>query len=74
MVPDDGHPEHLPGPEILVQQAFAAGADSVLRILRKRAAASFPAAIPALESLMIEVNEVRACPVSAWDLCAGSGV
>jgi hypothetical protein len=73
LVPDDYDPEHLPAPETLVQQAFAAGADSVLRTLRKRAAEAFPAAIPALEAMMIDVKEVRTCPVSAWDLYLASG-
>jgi hypothetical protein len=61
LVPDDLDPEHFPQPEELVQMAFAAGAETVLTMLRKRAANAFPAAIPALEALLVEAEEVRNC-------------
>ena len=68
LVPDDLDPQHLPQPEDLVQMAFAAGAETVLTMLRKRAANAFPAAIPALEALLVEAEEIRNCTLSAWDL------
>jgi hypothetical protein len=69
LVPDDLDPEHLPQPEDLVQMAFAAGAETVLTMLRKRAANAFPAAIPALEALLVEAREIRNSTLSGWDLC-----
>jgi hypothetical protein len=68
LVPDDLDPEHLPEPQELFQIAFAAGAETVLTMLRKRAANAFPAAIPALEALLVEVGEVRNGTLSGWDL------
>jgi hypothetical protein len=68
LVPDDLDPEHLPEPEELFQMAFAAGAETVLTMLRKRAANAFPAAIPALEALLAETEEIRNCTLSGWDL------
>jgi hypothetical protein len=62
LAPDD---EECPlEPNVLVQHAFAAGAETVLAILRKRALDSFAAAIPALDALLVEVGEVRTCDLS----------
>ena len=40
-------------------------------MLLKQAPAEFPAAIPALEALLIEVDEVRHYTGSLWDLRGG---
>jgi hypothetical protein len=69
LVPDDVDPEYHPEPEDLVQMAFAAGAETVLTMLRKRAANAFSAAIPALEALLAAAEEIRNCTLSGWDLC-----
>jgi hypothetical protein len=39
--------------------------------LHRRASAEFPAVIPALEALLVEVEEVRHYRGSLWDLSGG---
>lgn len=51
LAPDDAEPGMEMDAADLVQLAFSAGAESIFKILHKRAPAEFPAIIPSLETL-----------------------
>lgn len=71
LAPDDAEPGTEMDATDLVQLAFSSGAETILTMLRKRAPAEFPAVIPALEALLVEVEEVRRYRGSLWDLPGG---
>ena len=71
MAPDDAEPGMEMDGADLVQLAFSSGAEAILKILHRRASAEVPAVIPALEALLVEVEEVRHYRGSLWDLSGG---
>ena len=71
LAPDDAEPGMEMDGADLVQLAFSSGAETILKILHRRASAEFPAVIPALEALLVEVEEDRHYRGSLWDLPCG---
>jgi hypothetical protein len=71
LAPNDAGPGTEMDAADLVQLAFSSGAETILTMLRKRASSEFPAVIPALESLLVEIEEVRRYRGSLWDLLGG---
>jgi hypothetical protein len=71
LAPDDAETGTEMDAARLVQLAFSSGAETILKILQKRAPAEFPAVIPALEALLVDVAEVRHYTGSLWDLPGG---
>jgi hypothetical protein len=71
LAPDDAEPGmEMAAPE-LVRLAYFAAAKTVLNMLLKRAPAEFAVAVPALEALLVEVEEVRQYTGSLWELPGG---
>jgi hypothetical protein len=72
LAPDDAEPGTEMDAARLVQLAFSSGAETILKILRRRAQAEFPTVIPSLEALLVGIEEVRHYTGSLWDLPGGS--
>jgi hypothetical protein len=71
LAPADAEPGMEMDGADLIQLAFSSGAEAILKILRRRAPAELPAVIPALEALLVEVEDVRRYRGSLWDLARG---